>query len=315
MALGFTMLDLYKLQIFSAVVQAGSFSAAAEHLYITQSAVSQHIKELESSLGRPLFQRGWRGVKLTPHGEILNRYTIEIFELVAKAENALIDVNQLTSGRVSIGATPGIAVYLAPDWVQHFRSRYTQLTVVLQTGVTSQIISDVLGQHLDIGFIEGELDDHVSPHLSSLVLEEIEQQIVVGFKHPFWEYSTVGIEDLRDQSLIVREANSQSRIWLEQTLHQNHINPVIGAEFDNLESMKRAVSLGRCLAVLPPYVVQTEVEQHLLHMIPINGKPLTRSLKLIWDSNVPFAPITHAFLAELRQNYPVLNELLERINN
>ena len=314
MALGFTMLDLYKLQIFSAVVQAGSFSAAAEHLYITQSAVSQHIKELESSLGRPLFQRGWRGVKLTPHGENLNRYTIEIFELVAKAENALIDVNQLTSGRVRIGATPGIAVYLAPDWVQHFRSRYPQLTVVLQTGVTSQIVSDVLGQHLDIGFIEGEYD-HVSPHLSSLVLEKIEQQVVVGFKHPFWEYSTVGIEDLRDQSLIVREVNSQSRIWLEETLYQNHINPRIGAEFDNLESMKRAVSLGRCLAVLPPYVVQTEVEQHLLHMIPINGRPLTRSLKLIWDSNVPFAPITHAFLAELSQSYPVLNELLERIRN
>ncbi|MBI1281861.1 MAG: LysR family transcriptional regulator [Anaerolineaceae bacterium] len=309
------MLDLYKLQIFSAVVQAGSFSAAAERLYITQSAVSQHIKELELGLGRPLFQRGWRGVKLTPHGEILNRYTIEIFELVAKAENALVDVNQLTSGRISIGATPGIAIYLAPDWVQHFRSHYSQLTVVLQTGVTPQIVSDVLSQRLDIGFIEGELDDHISPHLSSLVLEEIEQQVVVGFKHPFWEHATVDIEDLRDQSLIVREANSQSRVWLEQNLHRHDIEPVIGAEFDNLESMKRAVSLGRCLAVLPPYVVQTEVEQHLLHMIPITGKPLTRSLKLIWDSNVPFTPITHAFLTELGHSFPVLNGLLERISD
>ncbi len=309
------MLDLYKLQIFSAVVQAGSFSAATERLYITQSAVSQHIKELESSLGRQLFQRGWRGVKLTPHGEILYRYTGEIFELVAKAENALIDINQLTSGRISIGATPGIGIYLVPDWVQHFRARYPQLTVVLQTGVTSQIVSEVLGQHLDIGFIEGELDGHTSPHLSSLVLEEIEQQVVVGFKHPFWEYNTLGIEDLRDQSMIVREANSQSRIWLEQTLQQHHVDPVIGAEFDNLESMKRAVSLGMCLAVLPPYVVHTEVEQHLLHMIPIVGKPLTRSLKLIWDTNVPFAPITRAFLAELSQGYPVLNELLEQVND
>jgi len=307
------MLDLYKLQIFAAVVQAGSFSGAAERLYITQSAVSQHIKELEASLGRQLFQRGWRGVKLTPHGEILNRYTGEIFELVSKAENALIDINQLTSGRISIGATPGAAIYLAPDWVQQFRNRYPQLTIVLQTGVTSQIVTDVVGQRLDIGFIEGELDDHHSAKLSSLVLEDVEQQVVVGFKHPYWECDTLAIENLRNQSMIVREANSQSRIWLEQTLHEHKIDPVIGAEFDNLESIKRAVALGRCLAVLPPYVVQTEVDQHLLHMIPIQGKPFTRSLKLIWNSAMPFAPITYAFLAELSQRFPKLTPLLEQL--
>lgn len=314
MSLGSSMLDLYKLQIFSVVAQEGSFSAAGERLYMTQSAVSQHIKELESSLGRQLFQRGWRGVKLTPHGEVLNRYTAEIFALVAKAESALTDIEHLSSGRVSIGATPGIGVYLAPDWVQLFRARYPQLTVALQTGITSEIVSDVLGQRLDMGFIEGELDDHLPARLSSLVLEEIEQQVVVGFKHPFWEIDTLRIEDLRQQSLIVRQANSQSRIWLEETLRQHGIEPVIGAEFDNLESMKRAVSLGMCLAIMPPYVVQAEVEQRLLHMIPIEGKPFTRSLKLIWDSNIHFSPITNAFLAELSERYRALNVLLSRVN-
>src|SRR5690606_28687466 len=126
--IGATMLDLYKLQIFSMVVREGSFSAAAERLYMTQSAVSQHIKDLETSLGRRLFQRGWRGVKLTSHGEILNRYTAEIFDLVTRAERALIDIDHLTTGRVNLGATPGIGIYLAPDWVQDFRSRYPQLS-------------------------------------------------------------------------------------------------------------------------------------------------------------------------------------------
>ncbi len=304
------MLDLYKLQIFSVVVQEGSFSAAAERLYMTQSAVSQHMKELEASLGRPFFERGWRGVRLTPHGEILNRYATEIFELVAKAESALIDIEHLSGGRISIGATPGIGVYLVPDWVQHFRYRYPQLTVALQTGVTAQIVGDVLGRRLDIGFIEGELNDHPKPRLSALVLEEIEQQVVVGFKHPFWEHDRVGIDDLREQSLIVREPNSQSRTWLEGVLHEHRIEPVIGAEFDNLESMKRAVSIGRCLAVLPPYVVQTEVEQGLLHMIPVEDKPFTRSLKLIWDSQTHFSPITRAFLVELSGRYSALKAIL-----
>ncbi|MBL8120019.1 MAG: LysR family transcriptional regulator, partial [Anaerolineae bacterium] len=134
------MLDLYKLHIFSVVAETGSFSAAAERLYMTQPAVSQHIKELEGGLGRTLFQRGWRGVKLTAHGEILQRYTGEIFALVAEAERALTDVEQLSSGRVRVGATPGVGVYLAPEWVQQFRSRYPQLTVALQTGVTASIV-------------------------------------------------------------------------------------------------------------------------------------------------------------------------------
>lgn len=307
------MLDLYKLHIFSVVVQEGSFSAAAERLYMTQSAVSQHIKELEASLGRQLFQRGWRGVRLTPHGEILNRYTGEIFALVAKAESALIDIESLSSGRVSIGATPGIGVYLAPDWVQNFRARYPQLTVALQTGVTAQIVSDVLGQRLDIGFIEGELDDYPAPRLSMLVLEAVEQQVVVGFKHPFWERDTVPIEALHQQSFIVRQPNSQSRIWLERTLSQHGIEPAIGAEFDNLESIKRSVTVGTCLAVLPAYVVQAEVEQGLLRRIPVEGKPFTRSLKLIWDSQAHFSPITRAFLTELSQQYPALNALLNPV--
>src|SRR5512145_430713 len=149
------MLDLYKLQIFAVVVQEGSFSRAAEHLYVTQSAVSQHIKELEAGLGTTLFQRGPRGVKLTHPGEILYGYTRDIFALVAQAETALTDVEHLTSGRVSLGATPGIGVYLAPDWVQQFRAQYLQITVSLQTDITPHIVADVLGHRLDIGFIEG----------------------------------------------------------------------------------------------------------------------------------------------------------------
>lgn len=305
------MLDLYKLQIFSAVVQEGSFSAAGERLYMTQSAVSQHIKELEASLGRQLFQRGWRGVKLTPHGEILNRYTVEILALVTKAEGALTNVEHLTSGRISIGATPGIGVYLVPDWVQHFRSHYPQLTIALQTGITAEIVAGVLAQRLELGFIEGELDEHPQPRLASLILEEVEQQVVVGFKHPFWERDSVQIEDLRQQSLIVREANSQSRIWLESALRRHGVEPVIGAEFDNLESIKRAVSVGMCLAILPPYVVQSEVERGLVHMIPLENRPLTRSLKLIWGSQAQFSPIARALLTELSQRYPTLKALLD----
>lgn len=300
------MLDFYKLQIFSVVVQEGSFSAAAERLYITQSAVSQHIKDLEASLGRKLFQRGWRGVKLTPHGEVLSRFTDEIFALVSKAENALTDIESLSVGRVSIGATPGIGIYLAPEWVQRFRARYPQLSVALHTGVTDQIVADVLARRLDIGFTEGELDDRQQGRLSSLVLDDVEQHVVVGAMHPLWDAGRVSLDDLHAQSFIMRQMHSQSRTWLERTLRQRGIEPHIGAEFDNLESIKRSLLMGQCVAVLPPYVVQSEVEQGTLRAIPVEGKPFTRSLQLIWQSTASLSPVTRAFLAELTPVYPAL---------
>lgn len=303
------MLDFYKLQIFSVVAQEGSFSAAAERLYVTQSAVSQHIKDLEASLGKSLFQRGRRGVKLTPAGEILYQYAREIFELVARAENAVTDVEQIPGGKVTIGATPGIAVYLAPDWIQRFRSRFTRLTVAVQTGVTAQIVADVLARRLDLGFIEGELDSFRQPRLGWLNLEEIEQKVIVGEGHPWWNVRAIQIRDLHQQSLIVRPPNSQSRIWLDLALRQHGVEPIIGAEFDNLESIKRAVAGGLCAAILPEYVVQQEIGQGLLRALPVEGKPLRRTLKLIWDQEVFFTPITRAFLGELSQEYSNIKRL------
>ena len=143
------------------------------------------------------------------------------------------------------------------------------------------------------------------------MLEEVEQQVMVSFKHPVWECKKIHVNDLQNQSLMVREVNSQSCIRLEVILHSHHIDPVIGAEFDNLESIKWAVALGRCLAVLSPYVVQTEVQQNLLHMIPVEAKTFVRSLKLIWDKNVPLSPIMNAFLLELRSIYPAPKTLVE----
>jgi DNA-binding transcriptional LysR family regulator len=305
------MLDLYKLQIFSVVVQEGSFSAAAERLYITQSAVSQHMKELETALGRQLFERGRRGVTLTPHGEILYGCAQEIFALVTKTENALTDVTQLATGRISIGATPGIAAYLAPDWVQAFRGQYPRLSVTVNSGITAQIIRDVLARRIDLGFIEGELDNPQPPHLGWLALDEIEQKVIVGALHAWWGRDSVQLPELNGQSFIMRPPNSQSRIWLDRVLRQRGITPEVSAEFDNIESIKRTVASGSSLTVLPDYVTANDVKQGALCALSVEGSPLKRVLKLVWDREYHFPPITRAFLTVLTRSYPTLVSMAE----
>lgn len=310
------MIDLNKLHVFNVVAQAGSFSAAAERLYVTQSAVSQQIKELEAGLGRQLFQRGRRGVRLTPHGEILQRYARDIFALAARAEAALTDVAHLSEGRVSIGATPGVAVYLAPEWIQRFRNRYPKLTVALQTGVTAQVVPDVLAGRLNMGLIEGELEAFArQARLAWRPLAEIEQWVVVGAGHPWAGRESLRLEELHGQPMIMRPPGSQTRVWLDGALRARGVAPVVATEFDNLESMKRSAAQGTCLTVLPEYVVRAEVAAGTLAALPVEGRPLARTLKLIWTEDVPFGPVALAFLEELGREYPTLRPLVNTDGN
>jgi len=305
------MLDLNKLYVFHVVALAGSFSAAAERLHITQSAVSQHIKDLEAGLGRSMFQRGRRGVRLTPHGEVLHGYARQIFDLAARAEAALTDVAHLSEGRVSIGATPGVAVYLAPEWIARFRARYPHLTVALQTGVTAQVVPDVLAGRVDMGIIEGELDAFAGEaRLAWRPLMEVEQRIVVGASHPWAGRESVGLEELNGLPMILRPPGSQTRAWLDGALRPRGVAPVVAAEFDNLESIKRSAAQGSCLAVLPEYVIRAEVAAGSLAAVPVVGRPLVRTLRLIWARDAAFGPVALAFLQELSVEYDNLQELV-----
>lgn len=302
------MLNLYKLEIFAIVVQTGSFSAAAERMLMTQPAVSQHIQDLEASLGAKLFQRGRRGVTLTPAGETLHRYTQEILRLLAEAENAVTDVQHLASGQVRIAATPGVGVYLLPDWVQVFRQHYPNLNVTVETSITPKIVIGLRSGKMDIGLIEGELDGDEPEGIGVQALEVNEQFVIVGPKHPWWGRNSVQLAELAGQSVIMRQRNSQTHIWLDGELHAAGVSVNVAAEFDNVESIKRAVVKGKDIAILPEYAVRSELEMQMLHAVAVEGRPLLRTLKLVWSRSAFFTPVTRTFLRFLAQYLPVLGE-------
>jgi DNA-binding transcriptional LysR family regulator len=303
------MLNLNKLEVFAAVVRAGSFSAAAEQLLLTQPAVSQHIQDLEASLGTRLFVRSRRGVTLTPAGERLAEYTRAIFQLVAEAQNAVADVEHLAAGQLQIGATPGISVYLLPEPIQEFHSRYPKLQVAVQTGITPQIVDDLRRGKLELGLIEGELDEPLPRELGVQMLQVVEQLAAVGPKHPWWGRASVALAELSGQTLILRQRNSQTRIWLDGVLQHHNLHPRIGAEFDNVESIKRAVINGTSVAILPAYAAQQELESGRLWLLHVEGAPLQRTLKLVWNRETYTSPVTAAFLRCLQRCLPQLPQL------
>lgn len=298
------MLDLHKLEVFQAVVETGSFSLAAERLFLTQAAVSQHIKELEASLGTVLFMRGRRGVTPTASGQILTDYTRRILDLVTEAAVAVTDVAHLKRGEIRLGATPGIGSYVLPGWMQNFRSAYPQLTLSLTTGVTNGIVELLQQDRLDLAFIEGELDE--MPWLGYVALQEVQQFVVVARGHPMCTLDAVSLEALCTQKFVMRTKDSQTRRWLEGQLAKYGVVPEIVAEFDSPEALKQAVVAGMGITILPEYTLQLELQSKLMRALPLEGLSLNRVLKLIWNRQKPIGPITRALLKHLESQFPIL---------
>lgn len=300
------MLSLYKLEIFAAVVQEGSFSSAATRLYMTQPAVSQHVQDLEAMLGTKLFDRKRRGVHLTPSGETLYAYTRRILQLVAEAEAAVTDVENLAEGQLNISATPGISGYLLPEWVSAFRARYPNLGVGLRTDVTQQVVGDVLSHQADLGFIEGELGTSPNEALAIQILSDIDMVIVVSPQHEWAKRSSVTLNALNEQTLITRQTGSKTRSWLDSTLARYGVKPRIIGEFDSPEAIKQAIMSGTCLAILPDYSVRREVGAGLLISLKVSDVELQRQMSLIWDKRQAMSAIGRAFIHYLSQQFPSL---------
>lgn len=310
------MLDLNKLHIFTQVIEAGSFSKAAERLYMSQSGVSQHIQELEGSLGVSLFHRGRRGVRLTVAGETFFGYTRELLRLAAEAELAVTDVARLREGVLDVGATPGVSGYLLPEWMQDFNEQFPRITMSVHTAITPHLTGEVLRQQLPLAIIEGELFGVLDPALLGVAeLQVVEQMVVVGNRHAWWHRASVPIEELNDQSFVMRHSNSQTRIWLNDAFQQHGIRPRIVAEFDSPESIKRMVLGCSCVTILPEYAVRAEQSVGLLRAIPIEQQPLRRTIKVIWKRDLPFSPVARTFLSYLGSCFPHARDLQRVLQN
>lgn len=206
------MLDPYKLHIFVTAARRGTFSAAAEELLLTQSAISQHVKDLERQLGVPLFTRSRSGVKLTAAGEHLHQKAQVILNEMVMAEREIAEVANIQPTSISIGATPTLGMYVLPYWIQRFREHFPHVMAVMRTGTTTELLTQLQARQLDLVFIEGENAAQTTSGLHVLLLETYALAVIVGRKHPWWSLSTIELNMLDGQHFATRQRGSQTRL-------------------------------------------------------------------------------------------------------
>jgi DNA-binding transcriptional LysR family regulator len=257
-------MELTYLKTFCEVAGRQSFTKAAEELGYAQSSVTIQIQKLEREYGVTLFERYGRKLRLTSPGESLLKIAVKMLDLYAESKETI--ANQI-SGSLTIGTIDSLAAYYLPPFLQQLRKLFPNLSILLLPERETTILSKVKDGEFDIGFL---LDrKHADTSLSCTIIREEPLVLIAPPDHPLTQLTKVELKHLIGIELIVSEESCNYRNMFEQVLKENGIAVRIGFELGNPEAIKQCVRNGLGIALLPRIVVEEEVHQGTLKILPL----------------------------------------------
>lgn len=254
-------MELNHLKSFYEVARCGTFTAAADKLYLTQPALSRQISALEEKLHLTLFVRHSRGVYLTEAGQRLFDYTKQILNLLNNTERMLEGIADLKYGILSVGASSTIGTYLLPIWLSKFIDIYPNIELSIQISNSREIISKVLAGELELAFVAGPLNIN---NLEVHTILEDELLLVSSEHHPLVK-KPFSPTAMSNETFILREKGSYTRLLSESIMNDLNIKSTKIIEFNTTEAIKRMVMYSNSLTFLSKYTISTELKDKLLY--------------------------------------------------
>ena len=271
----------FRLKVFDTVAKRLNFTKAANELNITQPAVTKHIKEIELNLNIKLFERNGTKIKLTKAGEILLKYTEEIFSVYQKIEFEIGQLQEKQKGILRLGASTTIAQYVLPPILAEFRKRFPeiQLSLVIQN---SERIEELLGNHkIDVGLIEAQIKNRTF-HYFPFMKDEI--VLVSRQNHSISTKNNIKLDNLKHIPLVIREPGSGTLETIDLALKSKNIklNELnIEIQLGSTESIKSYVLHSDALAFLSIQSILQELKNQTLTIIDIKNLVIERNFNFI----------------------------------
>lgn len=271
----------FRLKVFDTVAKRLNFTKAANELNITQPAVTKHIKEIELNLNIKLFERNGTKIKLTKAGEILLKYTEEIFSVYQKMEFEIGQLQEKQKGTLRLGASTTIAQYVLPPILAEFRKRFPeiQLSLVIQN---SEKIEDLLANNkIDVGLIEAQIKNRTF-HYFPFMKDEI--VLVSRQNHSISTKNNIKLDDLKYIPLVFREPGSGTLETIDLALKSKNIklNELnIEIQLGSTESIKSYVLHSDTLAFLSIQSILQELKNQTLIIIDIKNLVIERNFNFI----------------------------------
>ena len=268
------------LRIFTAVAEAGSMSAAAKALFVSQPSVSQAIGELEKEFGVRLFERLSQKLYLTGEGELMLSYSRHILDYISQLEQAM---GQAAKGpTLRIGCSVTVGTCLINDLLDILEQRMPELETRVVAANSSQIEQAILNNQVDLGIVEGILK---SPELEITPVCTDELVVVCGSGHPLAREERVTVQMLSGRSYLSREDGSAGRNQLEQLLEEQGVQLRRSFCSTNTETIKNALLRGRGIAILSRRMVEQELASGQVAALHIEGIHATRDIRMAIHRN------------------------------
>ena len=284
-----TKLDYYR--IFYETARFSSFSTAAQHLYISQSAISQSIHQLESELDVQLFVRTRKGISLTKEGKLLFQKVENAINSIEQGEKQLERLRHLESGEITIAAGDTITIHFLLKYLEEFHALYPDIRIEMANSYSSQMLALVKEGKADLAFVNMPLQDE------ELVIEpcfEINDVFVCG--PDFETKSSYSWEEVSDLPLILLEKNSSSRHFVEKSFNEKNIslNPQIEVAVHDLLVRFASIHLG--VSCVIEELAKEELERGIIKKMNVIPSIPKRSLGCAYLKNAPLSYAAKAFI-------------------
>lgn len=273
-------MTLRHFKIFVTVCDTMNMTSAAESLFISQSAISQAVAELEKYYDVRLFERLSRKLYLTQAGEKLLHYARHMIRMNAEIERDMKTLQQ--SGFIRLGASVTVSATILPPLVAAFKQTNPETEIEVFEDNTEQIEKRLLSDQTDLGLVEGET---ASRDILNIPFMEDELVLVCGSGHRFAGMSVIQPQELEKEAFIIREKGSGTRKTFEEVMTAHELSWRAAWTCNNADTIKAAVIAGLGVSVISKRAVVKEAELGELAIRSIEGLRFDRKFKIVYHKN------------------------------
>lgn len=273
-----------KLKTFINVAETKNFTKSASLLNMTQPAISQHIKFLESHYNVKLFRKGKNTLELTSEGEFLYKNALELYRISMYIENSLENSSSFIK-RYRLGASLTIAGYTMPKLIGKYMDKNKNVDIILNIDNTENIMNKLLDGQIDLGAVEGPFD---KTKVKYTTFKKDELILIVSPKHPFAKRKYVDVQDVLKDRLILREKGSGTReVFEKYLLKSGHVltKEHIHMEISNINTIVALVCENLGCTVISKEAVKEQLTNGCVVTIPIKGFNMKRDFNFIYKEN------------------------------
>ncbi len=289
-------MQIENFKIFADLVETKSFSKAAKLNGITQSAVSQQARAMERNFKTLMIDRSQKQFNLTREGQRIYEAAKEILHVYEKLESELQEMKKVISGTIRISTIYSIGLHELPPYVKKFLQEFPSVNVRIEYRRSNLVYEDILHNAVDFGLVAFPQKQR---QIEQIAFRNDRLVLITHPNHPLAKSGEVDLKTLSGHKFIGFDPDIPTRKAVDTIFRDNKLEITPVMEFDNIETVKRAVEIDHGIAIVPQATVQQELRQGTLAVVPFKGKEFTRPLAILHRKGRVLTPAMRKFVETL----------------